>query len=83
MYTGSSLPVYTTVLAVKILMKFMLIWGGNTMLHETNEQQIGAATYVIERVFTGTKTIQEVVTEEIIFTGKQAANFDQQDSRMV
>ena len=64
-------------------MKFMLIWGGNTMLHETNEQQIGAATYVIERVFTGTKTIQEVVTEEIIFTGKQAANFDQQDSRMV
>lgn len=52
------------------------------MLHETNEQQIGA-TYVIERVFTGTKTIQEVVTEEIIFTGKQAANFDQQDSRMV
>lgn len=54
------------------------------MLHETNEQQIGAATYVIERVFTGTKTIQEeVVTEEIIFTGKQAVNFDQQDSRMV
>lgn len=53
------------------------------MLHETNEQQIGAATYVIERVFTGTKTIQEVVTEEIIFTGKQAASFDRQDSRMV
>ena len=35
-----------------------------------NEQQIGSATYVVERVFTGTKTIQEVVTEEIIFTGK-------------
>lgn len=47
------------------------------------EQQIGAATYVIERVFTGTKTIQQVVTEEIIFTGKQAANFDPQDRRMV
>jgi len=52
-------------------------------LNDKNEQQIGAATYVIERVFTGTKTIQEVVTEEIIFTGKKTANFDQQDSRMV
>ena len=48
-----------------------------------NEQQIGAATYVVERVFTGTKTIQEVVTEEIIFTGKQAANFDGQAPDMV
>lgn len=48
-----------------------------------NEQQIGAATYVIERVFSGTKTIQEVVAEEIIFTGKQAANFDPKDSSMV
>ena len=48
-----------------------------------NEQQIGAATYVVERVFTGTKTIQEVVTEEIIFTGKQAANFAGQAPDMV
>lgn len=47
------------------------------------EQRIGAAIYVIERVFTGTKTIQQVVTEEIIFTGKQAADFDPQDNRMV
>ena len=31
----------------------------------------------------GHKTIQEVVTEELIFTGKQAAGFDRQDSRMV
>lgn len=52
-------------------------------MNDMNEQQIGVAIYVVERVFTGTKTIQEVVTEEIIFTGKQAANFDQQDSRMV
>lgn len=52
-------------------------------MENKNEQQIGAATYVVERVFTGTKTIQEVVTEEIIFTGKQSANFDQQDNRMV
>lgn len=52
-------------------------------MNDKNEQQIGAAIYVVERVFTGTKTIQEVVTEEIIFTGKQAASFDQQDSRMV
>ena len=48
-----------------------------------NEQQIGSATYVVERVFTGTKTIQEVVTEEIIFTGKQAAKFDGQAPDMV
>lgn len=52
-------------------------------MNDKNEQQIGAAIYVVERVFTGTKTIQEVVTEEIIFTGKQTANFDRQDSRMV
>lgn len=52
-------------------------------MNDKNEQQIGAAIYVVERVFTGTKTIQEVVTEEIIFTGKQAASFDQQDNRMV
>ena len=51
-------------------------------MNDKNEQQIGAAIYVVG-VFTGTKTIQEVVTEEIIFTGKQAASFDQQDSRMV
>ena len=52
-------------------------------MNDKNEQQIGAATYVIERVFTGTKTIQEVVTEEIIFTGKKTANFDRHESRMV
>ena len=52
-------------------------------MNDKNEQQIGAATYVIERVFTGTKTIQEVVTEEIIFTGKKTTNFDRQESRMV
>ena len=52
-------------------------------MNDKNEQQIGAATYVIERVFTGTKTIQEVVTDEIIFTGKRAANFDSQDNPVV
>lgn len=52
-------------------------------MNDKNEQQIGAATYVIERVFTGTKTIQEVVTEEIIFTGKKTANFDRQESHVV
>ena len=52
-------------------------------MNDKNEQPIGAAIYVVERVFTGTKNIQEVVTEEIIFTGKQTANFDRQDNRMV
>ena len=52
-------------------------------MNDKNEQKIGAATYVIERVFSGTKTIQEVVTEEIICTGKQAGSFDRQDNCMV
>ena len=52
-------------------------------MNDKNEQQIGAATYVIERVFTGTKTIQEVVTEEIIFTGKKTVNFDRRESHVV
>lgn len=52
-------------------------------MNDRDEQQIGAATYVIERVFVGTKTIRQVVADEIVFTGKQAANFDPQDGRMV
>lgn len=52
-------------------------------MNDKNEQPIGAAIYVVERVFTGTKNIQEVVTEEIIFTGKKAANFDRQESHVV
>ena len=52
-------------------------------MNDKNEQQIGAALYVVERVFSGTKTIQEMVTEEIIFAGKQTVNFDPKDSSMV
>lgn len=52
-------------------------------MNNRDEQQIGAATYVIERVFVGTKTIQQVVADEIVFAGKQAANYDPQDSHMV
>ena len=36
-------------------------------MNDKNEQQIGAAIYV----------------EEIVFTGKQTGSFDRQDSRMV
>ena len=36
-----------------------------------NLYQIGPVTYVIERVFTQSKTPQDVVVEEIITTAKQ------------
>lgn len=36
-----------------------------------NLQRIGAATYVIERVFAGGRTPQEAVAEEIITTAKK------------
>ena len=48
------------------------------MLHK-----IGAATYVIERVFTSNKTPQEVVAEEIITTAKKVDFFDHSGKKMV
>ncbi len=41
------------------------------MEHKENLYQMGPATYVIERVFTQSKTPQDVVVEEIITTAKQ------------
>ena len=46
-------------------------------------QQIGNATYVIERVFTQNKPPREAVIEEIITTAKQAMKFDHSDGEMV
>lgn len=43
-----------------------------TLEKKENLQRIGAATYVIERVFAGGRTPQEAVAEEIITTAKKA-----------
>lgn len=45
--------------------------------------RIGAATYVIERVFTQNKPPKEAVIEEIITTAKQVMKFDHSDGKMV
>ena len=47
------------------------------------QHKIGAATYVIERVFTSNKTPQEVVAEEIITTAKKVDFFDHSGKKMV
>ena len=46
-------------------------------------QQIGNATYVIERVFAKEKPPQEVVIEEIITTAKQTLKIDHSARNMV
>ena len=45
--------------------------------------RIGAATYVIDRVFTSTKTPRELVAEEIITSAKQVIHFDHSGGKMV
>lgn len=46
-------------------------------------QQIGNATYVIERVFAKEKPPHEVVIEEIITTARQTMKIDHSDGEMV
>lgn len=45
---------------------------------EKQEQihKIGVVTYVVDRVFNGTRTPQDLVAEEIITSAKQKINFD-------
>ena len=50
---------------------------------KAEQHKIGAATYVIERVFTSSKTPQEVVAEEIITTAKKVDFFDHSGKKMV
>lgn len=47
------------------------------------QHKIGAATYVIERVFTSSKTPQEVVAEEIITTAKKVDFFDHSGNKVI
>lgn len=53
------------------------------MEKQEKQHKIGAATYVIERVFTSSKTPQEVVEEEIITTAKKVDFFDHSGKKMV
>ena len=48
-----------------------------------NLQRIGAATYVIERVFAGGRTPQEAVAEEIITTAKKGDFFDHSGNKVI
>lgn len=57
--------------------------GGESLEKQETLRQIGAATYVIERVFTQNKPPREAVIEEIITTAKQAMKFDHSDGKMV
>lgn len=53
------------------------------MEKQEKQHKIGAATYVIERVFTSSKTPQEVVAEEIITTAKKVDFFDTQERKWI
>ena len=53
------------------------------MEKQEKQHKIGAATYMIERVFTSSKTPQEVVVEEIITTAKKVDFFDHSGKKMV
>ena len=53
------------------------------MEKQEKQHKIGAATYVIERVFTSSKTSQEVVAEEIITTAKKVDFFDHSGNKVI
>mgnify|MGYP007090293646 FL=1 len=53
------------------------------MEKQEKQHKIGAATYVIERVFTSSKTPQEVVAEEIITTAKKGDFFDHSGNKVI
>ena len=53
------------------------------MEKQEKQHKIGAANYVIERVFTSSKTPQEVVAEEIITTAKKVDFFDHSGNKVI
>ena len=53
------------------------------MEKQEKQHKIGVATYVIERVFTSSKTPQEVVAEEIITTAKKVDFFDHSGNKVI
>ena len=53
------------------------------MEKQEKQHKIGAATYVIERVFTSSKTPQEVAAEEIITTAKKVDFFDHSGNKVI
>lgn len=53
------------------------------MEKKENLQRIGAATYVIERVFASGRTPREAVAEEIITTAKKGDFFDHSGNKVI
>ena len=54
-----------------------------TLEKKENLQRIGAATYVIERVFASGRTPREAVVEEIITTAKKVDFFDHSGNKVI
>lgn len=53
------------------------------MKQKENLYQIGSATYVVERIFSDNKTVQDVVIEEIITTAKQDINISHSKKKVI
>ena len=53
------------------------------MEKKENLQRIGAATYVIERVFASGRPPQKAVAEEIITTAKKGDFFDHSGNKVI
>ena len=53
------------------------------MEKKENLQRIGAATYVIERVFAGGRAPPEAVAEGIITTAKKGGFFDDSGNKVI
>ncbi len=53
------------------------------MEQKENLYQIGSATYVVERMFSGDKTAQDVVIDEIITTAKQDINMSPSEKKVI
>ncbi len=57
--------------------------GGDFLEQKENLYQIGSATYVVERMFSGDKTAQDVVIDEIITTAKQDINMSHSEKKVI
>ena len=53
------------------------------MKNDDSCYKIGSATYVVERIYTGNKTVRQVLVEEIISAAKQDSYFDHFTKKML
>ena len=58
-------------------------YWGDFLKQKENLYQIGSATYVVERIFSDNKTVQDVVIEEIITTAKQDINISHSKKKVI